>query len=163
MFSSLNSFHTVCVAFRTREMLLTFRFQETQPVFVRAMVDFLKECCDRANRPTLVQAFMSSATRKYQADIDLMRGTAKESRMSYDSSSLVDSNILFIPVIAERRAHPSDKQDLLSSMLGTRDPKTGQVMTEESIVNNVGVPLINVYPHATSYTFPLAAYFSHCR
>lgn len=44
------------------------------------MVDFLKECNNRANRPWIVQAFTSSA--KYQADIALMRETAEKSKQS---------------------------------------------------------------------------------
>ena len=40
-------------------------------------------------------------------------------------------------VVDKRKAHPVDKRDLLSLMLEGTDPKTGQGMTKESIVDNV--------------------------
>ena len=40
-------------------------------------------------------------------------------------------------VLDKRRRHPIEKQDLLNVMLKNKDSKTGQGMSDESIVNNV--------------------------
>jgi cytochrome P450 / NADPH-cytochrome P450 reductase len=40
-------------------------------------------------------------------------------------------------VINERRANPIDKKDVLNTMLYSQDPKTGQRMSDDSIVQNV--------------------------
>jgi len=61
---------------------------------------------------------MRNAQRKYDADIALMKKVAGE-------------------VVAERRAHPSEKKDLLNAMIKGRDPKTGESLTNESIMNNM--------------------------
>ncbi|ELR05538.1 hypothetical protein VC83_09239 [Pseudogymnoascus destructans] len=95
----------------------SFYHEEMHP-FVNAMVGFLAESGARANRPAVMQYFMRSAQQKYDADIALLKKVAGE-------------------VVAERRAHPSDKKDLLNAMLKGKDVKTGEEMTEESILNNM--------------------------
>ena len=40
-------------------------------------------------------------------------------------------------VLDKRRRHPIEKQDLLNVMLKNKDSKTGQGMSDESIINNV--------------------------
>jgi cytochrome P450/NADPH-cytochrome P450 reductase len=39
-------------------------------------------------------------------------------------------------VVADRKAHPIDKKDLLTKMLNGRDPKTGQGLSDDSITKN---------------------------
>ncbi|KAF4630984.1 hypothetical protein G7Y89_g7156 [Cudoniella acicularis] len=92
----------------------SFYHDEMHP-FVAAMVDFLVESGRRARRPAVANYFMSS---KYDADIALMQKVAEE-------------------VVAERRAHPSDKKDLVNAMINGRDPKTGEGLTDASIQNNM--------------------------
>jgi cytochrome P450/NADPH-cytochrome P450 reductase len=95
----------------------SFYHEEMHP-FVNAMVGFLAESGARAGRPAVMQYFMRSAQQKYDADIGLLKKIAAE-------------------VVAERRAHPNDKKDLLNAMLKGVDVKTGEAMTEESIMNNM--------------------------
>lgn len=40
-------------------------------------------------------------------------------------------------VIAERRRNPTDKKDLLNIMLFSKDPKTGESLSDVNIRNNV--------------------------
>ena len=93
-------------------------YSEQMHPFVQAMVDFLTESGLRVARPGVVQYFMREASRKYQADIDLMKKVAGE-------------------VVSHRRRFPSDKKDLLNAMVKGKDPKTGEAMTDESIMNNM--------------------------
>ena len=93
-------------------------YKEDLHPFVHAMADMLAESGARASRPAIATYFMRSATRKYEADIALLKKIAGE-------------------VIAERRAQPSDKKDLLNAMIRGRDPKTGEGLTDESIMNNM--------------------------
>ncbi|KAF9032816.1 fatty acid hydroxylase [Hymenopellis radicata] len=93
-------------------------YTATQPAFVSAMMDFLRECNLRANRPSIVQSFMKNTNDKYAADIKLLRETADQ-------------------IVAERRRYPSDKKDILNSMLQDKDLKTGQQMSDKSITDNL--------------------------
>jgi hypothetical protein len=40
-------------------------------------------------------------------------------------------------VVNNRKENPTDKKDLLNLMLSGKDPKTGEGMTDQSIVDNV--------------------------
>ena len=50
---------------------------------------------------------------------------------------VVTSLINHSAVIAERRRNPTDKKDLLNIMLYSKDPKTGQSLSDVNIRNNV--------------------------
>jgi len=95
----------------------SFYHEEMNP-FVDAMVGLLQESGARARRPAIATYFMRSAQQKYDADISLLKEVAKE-------------------VVAERKANPNDKKDLLNAMIKGRDPKTGEGLTEESVLNNM--------------------------
>ena len=95
----------------------SFYHDEMHP-FVNAMVGFLAESGARSSRPAFMQYFVRAAQQKYDDDIALLKKVAGE-------------------VVAERRAHPNDKKDLLNAMLKGVDVKTGEAMTEESIMNNM--------------------------
>lgn len=45
-------------------------------------------------------------------------------------------------VVEKRKENPIKKQDLLTLMLEGRDPKTGEAMTDKSIVDNVNLNFI---------------------
>ncbi|PMD30907.1 fatty acid hydroxylase [Hyaloscypha variabilis F] len=93
-------------------------YHEDMHPFVDAMVGLLQESGARARRPAVATYFMRSAQQKYDADIALLKQVAKE-------------------VVAERKANPNDKKDLLNAMIKGRDPKTGEGLTEASILNNM--------------------------
>ncbi|KAK0120349.1 hypothetical protein ONS95_011752 [Cadophora gregata] len=93
-------------------------YQEAIHPFVDAMVGLLQESAARARRPAVANYFYRSAQQKYDTDIALLKKVAAE-------------------VVAERRIRPSDKKDLLNAMINGRDPKTGEGLTEESILNNM--------------------------
>ncbi|KAK0459209.1 fatty acid hydroxylase [Desarmillaria tabescens] len=106
------------IAYCTMSYRLNSFYTETQPPFVKSMVDFLKESFVRTKRPHLVQALMRSATAKYENDRKIMRELANS-------------------IIADRKQNPIDKKDLLDRMLNAKDPKTGQGLSEESIGYNL--------------------------
>jgi cytochrome P450 / NADPH-cytochrome P450 reductase len=106
-------------------------YKEQMHPFVDAMVGVLSESGARAQRPAFATYLMRSTQQKYDADIELLKKVAGEA-------------------IAERQAHPSDKKDLLNAMLKGRDPKTGERMTEQSIMNNMITFLIAGKPLSLS-------------
>jgi cytochrome P450/NADPH-cytochrome P450 reductase len=93
-------------------------YHEDMHPFVNAMVGLLQESGARARRPAVANYFMRSAQQKYDADIALLKKVASA-------------------VVAERRANPCDKKDLLNAMIKGRDAKTGEGLTDESILNNM--------------------------
>ncbi|QSZ36198.1 hypothetical protein DSL72_007324 [Monilinia vaccinii-corymbosi] len=95
----------------------SFYHEEMHP-FVHAMRDFLTESGARASRPAIANYFMRSAQAKYDADIELLQSVARE-------------------LLAERRANPNDKKDLLNAMINGRDPKTGKGLPDSNILNNM--------------------------
>jgi cytochrome P450/NADPH-cytochrome P450 reductase len=98
------------------------------------MFDFLKECFPRANRPGLVQLMMRSANAKFKKDIKFMKDLAEQGKI--DGRSCYTYNIFFL-VLSSRRAHPTDKNDILNKMIFGKDPETGQGLSDENIINNV--------------------------
>jgi len=95
----------------------SFYHEEMHPV-VNAMVGLLQESGARSFRPAVATYFMRGAQQKYDADIALLKKVATD-------------------VVAERRANPNDKKDLLNAMIKGRDAKTGEGLTEASILNNM--------------------------
>ncbi|KAJ6454873.1 cytochrome P450 [Mycena vitilis] len=106
------------IAYCSMSYRLNSFYTEQHPEFTVAMGDFLKECGRRAVRPGVVQAVMRGASAKYEADIKKMKGLADQ-------------------IVETRKAHPIPKHDLLDIMLNSRDPKTGQAMTGQSIAENL--------------------------
>lgn len=95
----------------------SFYHEELHP-FVNAMLGLLVESGARAQRPMIANLFMRSAQKKYEEDIKFLRKIASD-------------------LLADRRAHPTDKKDLLNAMINGRDPKTGEGLSDESIINNM--------------------------
>ncbi|KAF2468655.1 cytochrome P450 [Lindgomyces ingoldianus] len=91
--------------------------EEVHP-FIQAMADFLKASGDRARRGAIAQMFYRQESQKYWENIELLRKTSQE-------------------VIKTRKEHPSDKRDLLNAMLNGVDPKTGEKMTDDSVIDNM--------------------------
>ena len=93
-------------------------YKEDLHPFVHAMVGFLVESGLRAQRPGFANYFMRSTQFRYHENIKLLHSVAQEA-------------------VQYRRAHPTDKKDLLNAMLNGRDPKTGEGLTDESVYNNM--------------------------
>lgn len=114
-------------------------YHEKMHPFVDAMVGFLAESGQRFSRTRLEHLWNTTANRKYQEDIDLMRGVCQD-------------------VINRRRANPSSKKDLLNAMLFGKDPKTGERLTDESIMDNMITFLVAGH-ETTSGLLSFASYF----
>ncbi|KAF7351739.1 Fatty acid hydroxylase [Mycena sanguinolenta] len=106
------------IAYCSMSHRLNSFYTEHQPEFTIAMANFLGESGLRANRPRVLQAVMRGTTAKYEADIKTMKNLADQ-------------------IVSARKSHPIAKKDLLDIMLNSRDPKTGQAMTERSIAENL--------------------------
>nr|BAK09530.1 cytochrome P450 [Postia placenta] len=129
------TFDTIALCAMTHRLNSFYR--ETNHPFVQAMADFLIESGHRANRPSLVTSVLGYQT-KYEKDIKIM-------------SDLVDE------IIAERRAHPIEKNDLLNKMLLGKDPKTGKKLPEKNIRYNLLTFLIAGH-ETTSSTLTFTIY-----
>jgi cytochrome P450/NADPH-cytochrome P450 reductase len=104
---------------------MDFRFNsyysEKLHPFIEAMADFLKTSGDRVRRDPISQLFFRTETAQYWEKIELLRATSKG-------------------VIDKRKQNPTEKKDLINAMLNGVDPKTGEKMTEESIVSLLTPP-----------------------
>lgn len=114
-------------------------YRDSSHPFVQSMVDFLVECNLRANRPGLLTSVMVQTNAKYEEDIKTMTELADE-------------------IIAERRRNPTDKKDLLNIMLYSKDPKTGQSLSDVNIRNNLLTFLIAGH-ETTSGLLTFALYY----
>ncbi|KAF5345023.1 hypothetical protein D9758_010443 [Tetrapyrgos nigripes] len=103
------------LALCTMSYRLNSFYTEGQPKFAQAMTDWLKECFRRANRPSIVQAMMPGATHQFEEDQNFMRSVAQQ-------------------IVDDRRAHPLDKKDVLQTMLTSIDSKTGERLSDDSII-----------------------------
>ncbi|PNS14900.1 hypothetical protein CAC42_2129 [Sphaceloma murrayae] len=95
----------------------SFYHEEMHP-FVDAMVGLLVESGRRARRPNIADRFLRADRQRYDRDIALLQKTAMD-------------------LVEARRRNPTDKPDLLNAMLNGRDPKTGEGLSTDSIVNNM--------------------------
>jgi cytochrome P450/NADPH-cytochrome P450 reductase len=87
--------------------------------FIAAMGDFLIESGNRSRRPPLMSLFYREANAKYNEDIAMLRDTAED------------------VLIARKAQPPTERKDLLSAMLDGVDPKTGQKLSDSSIIDNL--------------------------
>ena len=95
----------------------SFYTEDLHP-FVKAMVGLLVAAGERARRPAFADFLYRSANQKYHDDISLLAKIASD-------------------VVEERRKNPVDKADLLNAMILNKDSKTGEHLSEDSIVNNM--------------------------
>ena len=54
-------------------------------------------------------------------------------------------------VLADRKAHPTDKKDILNVMLNAKDKETGLGMTEDNIRRNVSSLVSETFPVLTAF------------
>ena len=105
--------------------------------FVAALNGALVECQLRSTRPRIATAVMTGTQAQLDTDITLMTDIAH-------ASMLFILRVVTFPdpvkVVQQRRENPTDPdghKDLLDRMLTAVDTKTGEKMTNESIVDNV--------------------------
>ncbi|KAK7056328.1 hypothetical protein VNI00_002881 [Paramarasmius palmivorus] len=110
---TLDTLAYCCMSYRLNSF-----YTEHTPAFSTAMADFLGATFVRTSRPALIQALKSSENAKYQADIKFMKDLATK-------------------IVQDRKANPTDKKDILNIMLAGKDPKTGQGLSEEAMINNL--------------------------
>ncbi|CAE6442366.1 unnamed protein product [Rhizoctonia solani] len=89
-------------------------YTDGEPIFVKAMSEFLTESGMRAMKPNFLKAFPFGANTKYAKNIKIM-------------STLADQ------IIEDRKKHPIEKKDLLNAMLLGKDPQTGQGLSDKNI------------------------------
>ena len=106
------------IALCTMDTRFNSFYTESVHPFVKAMQDVLSEAARRSLRPSLVKRFTKSADKKYFDDIGILQSTAQK-------------------IVADKRANPTDKKNLVNAMLYGKDPKTGEGMTNESIADNM--------------------------
>lgn len=52
---------------------------------------------------------------------------------------------LSLEIVQTRKDHPEDKKDLLNAMLQGKDPRTGEKLSDESIVDNMIVSFYSIH------------------
>ncbi|KAK4998833.1 hypothetical protein LTR66_002023 [Elasticomyces elasticus] len=93
-------------------------YSEHMHPFVDCMVRFLVEGGNRTRRPALMSAFFRREDATFFADIEYMRKLSDE-------------------LVQNRKKHPKDTRDLLNAMINGRDPKTGERLSDASIIDNM--------------------------
>ncbi|KAK5991521.1 hypothetical protein PT974_09805 [Cladobotryum mycophilum] len=100
----------------------SFYHEEMHP-FIGSMIGVLQESGRRAARPNFANYLIPGSQAQFQEDIETLQKVATE-------------------VLDERLANPIDRKDLLNAMIHGKDPKSGEGLTNQSILNNMIVFLI---------------------
>ncbi|VUC25953.1 unnamed protein product [Clonostachys rosea] len=117
----------------------SFYKEEVHP-FVHSMTESLVEIGNRSRRPEWANIFFPLSERKLDKDIKLMRRVSDE-------------------LVQARKADQSGnkRRDLLTAMIVGVDPKTGQKLSDENIINNLVTFLVAGH-ETTSGTLSFAFY-----
>ncbi|KAL8954135.1 MAG: hypothetical protein Q9222_000017 [Ikaeria aurantiellina] len=102
--------------------LNSFCHEEMHP-FVQAMQATLPDGGRRALRPLFMKKAMRGSENVFQENIQITQKTA-------------------LDIVKTQRAHPSGKMSLVDLMLNGTDPETGEMMSNESIADNMITLLI---------------------
>jgi len=86
--------------------------------FVQALMTVFTENTARTTRPGFITKLRYNANKEFAEARGVMR------KISQD-------------IITNRRANPTDKPDVLNTMIHGKDPKTGQVMRDELILEQM--------------------------
>ncbi|KAL1937787.1 hypothetical protein VTO73DRAFT_12806 [Trametes versicolor] len=97
--------------------LNSFYREDLHPLAV-AMADFLLVSTKRGSRPPAVQATLVAENAKYEADQKIMFQMAEE-------------------IMNERRANPTDRQDVLGLMMYGKDKETGLSLPDKTVQYNL--------------------------
>ncbi|KAJ4392348.1 hypothetical protein N0V93_005974 [Gnomoniopsis smithogilvyi] len=101
------------------DLRLNSFYKDNLHPFIGSMVNVLVQSANRAERPNWLTALYRTANRKFDQDNAFLHAVAQE-------------------VIDKRRQTPrSEKHDLLDAMLKGKDPKTGEGLTDKTIVDNL--------------------------
>jgi cytochrome P450 / NADPH-cytochrome P450 reductase len=111
------------IALCTMDFRFNSFYQDAMHPFVDAMLNTLTENGLRAARPGLLTKMMVLKNKQYEADRNTLRDTG-------------------IAIIENRRANPVEKHDVLNALIYGKDPKTGQVMRDELIAEQMKTFLI---------------------
>jgi cytochrome P450/NADPH-cytochrome P450 reductase len=93
-------------------------YSDTANPFVEAMMVVFKENTARATRPSLATKLMFKANTQRAEAAAVMNKIGR---------AIVDN----------RRAHPTDARDVLNTMIYGEDPKTGEVMRDELVIQEM--------------------------
>ncbi|EXJ56392.1 hypothetical protein A1O7_06735 [Cladophialophora yegresii CBS 114405] len=93
-------------------------YSDTMHPFVEAMDFIFKENTAKSSRPAFIQSLMFRANAQFEEARKVLQETGKS-------------------IIEGRRANPTDKKDVLNTMINGKDPKTGEVMRDELIVEQM--------------------------
>ncbi|KAK5996698.1 Fatty acid omega-hydroxylase [Cladobotryum mycophilum] len=109
--------------------------------FVGSMNGMLKEAGVQALLPNFINTFRIKSMHRFESDIALLRNTCYE-------------------IIQKRKNNKAeaDSKDLLGALLNGRDPKTGEGLSEDAIINNMITFLIAGH-ETTSGMLSFAFYF----
>lgn len=101
---------------------MSFRFNsfysEGQHPFVDALMTVFTENTARTTRPAIATKLRYKANKEFDEARKLMRKIGQD-------------------IVTNRRANPTDKPDVLNTMIYGKDPKTGQVMRDELITEQM--------------------------
>lgn len=101
------------------DMRLNSFYKDNLHPFIGSMTDVLVQTSNRAERPDWLTALYRNANRKFDQDNAFLHAVAQE------------------VVNKRRRTLNSDKKDLLDAMLNGKDPKTGECLTDKTVVDNM--------------------------
>lgn len=101
---------------------MSFRFNsfysDGMHPFVDALMTVFSENTARTTRPAIATKLRYKANKEFEDARHLMRKIGQD-------------------IVTNRRANPSDKPDVLNTMIHGKDPKTGQVMRDELITEQM--------------------------
>jgi cytochrome P450/NADPH-cytochrome P450 reductase len=86
--------------------------------FIDAMVNFLKVGGSKARRPNAMAAFFRAEDQQFDQGIEYMGNLSAD-------------------LVRQRRENPTETKDLMNAMINGKDPKTGESLTEDSIIDNM--------------------------
>lgn len=95
----------------------SFYSNEMHP-FVTAFMGILAGAASRATRPKIASRLYKAEDKKFFENIEYCRQLCAE-------------------LLLERRTHPTEDKDLLTAMIEGKDPKTGQSLSEQSVIDNM--------------------------
>lgn len=127
------------IALATMDKRFNSFYHEEMHPFVNAMTEFLMESGARPQKTRLEMLLNRQPQILYEKNIAIMRSVAQE-------------------VIDRRRKRPTDKKDLLNAMLLGKDSKTGEQLSDESIMDNMITFLIAGH-ETTSGLLSFAVYY----
>ena len=93
-------------------------YSDTMHPFVEAMLVVFKENTARATRPQIMTKFMFASNARFAEAQETMRNIGRG-------------------IIENRRANPTEKKDMLNTMIYGKDPKTGLVMRDDLITEEM--------------------------